>query len=246
MIIAVLVIFIVICVIVAMAGTNSSKSHIYYCPKCGNLQGYVGNSTSNRVCEKCHTILNEVPEKYVSNSTSTGFIAPNMKAEFERVYIKPLVDKYGKPETNKLYYCKQCGTIHRFTGYSTDKLQCSVCFLQLYELSDEYKEDIVWRSGLGSSELLSKSLKGTSDFSETLADNRDRIHDEQWKSFNEAMAHGKQILEEQSKKVTCKYCGSENVEKIGTLSRVASVELLGAASSKIGKQWHCKHCNSDF
>ena len=159
MVVFILIIFIVICVVVAMAGTNSSKSHIYYCPKCGNLQGYVGGSSSSRTCDKCHAMLNEVPEKYVSSSTSTGFIASNMKEEFHRVYIKPIVDKYGKPEVNELYFCKKCGTIHRFSGYPADKLQCTVCFLQLYKLPDEYKEDIVWRSGLGSSEILSEKLK---------------------------------------------------------------------------------------
>lgn len=46
--------------------------------------------------------------------------------------------------------------------------------------------------------------------------------------------------------VACPYCKSANVSKISTLSRAVSVELLGLASSKVGKQWHCNNCKSDF
>lgn len=49
-----------------------------------------------------------------------------------------------------------------------------------------------------------------------------------------------------SHSVTCPYCGSTNISKIGTLNRAVSVGLLGLASSKIGKQWHCNNCGSDF
>ena len=46
--------------------------------------------------------------------------------------------------------------------------------------------------------------------------------------------------------VVCPYCKSTNTEKISTVSRAVSVSLVGAASGKIGKQWHCKQCNSNF
>lgn len=46
--------------------------------------------------------------------------------------------------------------------------------------------------------------------------------------------------------VTCPYCNSTKCSKIGTLSRMFSTSLFGVASSKIGKQWHCNNCKSDF
>ena len=49
-----------------------------------------------------------------------------------------------------------------------------------------------------------------------------------------------------SKKTGCPYCGSSNITKIGTLSKVISVEVMGLASDKIGKQWHCNNCKSNF
>lgn len=48
------------------------------------------------------------------------------------------------------------------------------------------------------------------------------------------------------KRVVCPYCHSTNTEKISTMSRAVSVSLVGAASGKIGKQWHCKQCGSNF
>ena len=44
----------------------------------------------------------------------------------------------------------------------------------------------------------------------------------------------------------CPYCSSYNTSRIGTISRSVSIGLVGLASSKIGKQWHCNNCNSDF
>ena len=46
--------------------------------------------------------------------------------------------------------------------------------------------------------------------------------------------------------IHCPYCNSTNVTKIGTVNRAVSVGMLGLASKKIGKQWHCNNCGSDF
>ena len=46
--------------------------------------------------------------------------------------------------------------------------------------------------------------------------------------------------------VKCPYCSSVNVKKISTTGRAISVSTVGAASGKIGKQWHCNDCKSDF
>ena len=52
----------------------------------------------------------------------------------------------------------------------------------------------------------------------------------------------------------CPTCGSTNIKKISTANRIVSTGLFGLASrhyaicsaNKIGKQWHCNNCNSDF
>lgn len=46
--------------------------------------------------------------------------------------------------------------------------------------------------------------------------------------------------------VACPYCHSRNTSKIGAVSRMFSAGFFGLGSKKIGKQWHCNSCNSDF
>lgn len=62
-------------------------------------------------------------------------------------------------------------------------------------------------------------------------------------AFHAAIA---KMDEERHPHVPCPYCKSANTEKISTVSRAVSVSLVGAASGKIGKQWHCKQCGSNF
>lgn len=46
--------------------------------------------------------------------------------------------------------------------------------------------------------------------------------------------------------VNCPYCQSTDVKKNSTLNRAISVGMVGAASGKIGKQWHCNNYKSDY
>lgn len=46
--------------------------------------------------------------------------------------------------------------------------------------------------------------------------------------------------------IECPYCHSTNTSKISTVNRAVSVSMVGLDSKKIGKQWHCNICKSDF
>lgn len=46
--------------------------------------------------------------------------------------------------------------------------------------------------------------------------------------------------------ITCPYCQSTNTKKISGTSRWMSTGIFGLASGKIGKQWRCTDCKSDF
>ena len=58
----------------------------------------------------------------------------------------------------------------------------------------------------------------------------------------------KQQTNQQSKipTIECPYCHSTNTHKLSIISRGTSTLMFGLASSKIGKQWHCNKCGSDF
>lgn len=58
-----------------------------------------------------------------------------------------------------------------------------------------------------------------------------------------------EIMEQQiaeSIQLHCPYCNSTDISKIGVVNRAVSVGTLGLASNKIGKQWHCNKCKSNF
>ena len=87
------------------------------------------------------------------------------------------------------------------------------------------------------------------------AEYRKRVED--GKKYYEALKQQKQADEWRAniktqhdlasgKRVVCPYCKSTNTEKISVASRAVSISLVGAASSKLGKQWHCKQCGSNF
>ncbi len=48
--------------------------------------------------------------------------------------------------------------------------------------------------------------------------------------------------ERERTKVKCPNCGSTDVERISTSSRMLSVAMVGLASGKIGKQYKCNYC----
>lgn len=56
----------------------------------------------------------------------------------------------------------------------------------------------------------------------------------------------KEISNKSKHVLHCPYCNSTNVKKITTTSRVVSTAAVGVASNKIGKQWHCNKCKSNF
>lgn len=54
------------------------------------------------------------------------------------------------------------------------------------------------------------------------------------------------IARETSNQPKCPYCQSTNLKKLDVIDRGVSFGLFGFASSKVGKQWHCNNCKSDF
>ena len=77
---------------------------------------------------------------------------------------------------------------------------------------------------------------------------------ETYSSYTNEEEHNQYIQEEKNKKfqeslpptATCPYCKSTSTKKISGTSRWLSTGFWGIASSKVGKQWHCTKCGSDF
>ena len=73
------------------------------------------------------------------------------------------------------------------------------------------------------------------------------------KAINDKIEHehmeyerSKQEYKESLHKVQCPYCKSMNTVKISMMSTIASTAMWGLNSKKIGKQWYCNNCKSNF
>ena len=147
-----------------------------------------------------------------------------------------------------LHYCKKCGRILQ-NSWGDEILKCDCCKSTTYPVPEKYLLegfDIAFKNKELEQLLIEELIKTSPEFDQYLFDHRDEILTKQSAEFDAKMAHGKATLEEQSRRVTCSYCGSSNIKRIGLLNRAVSTELWGLGSKKIGKQWHCNNCGSDF
>lgn len=155
-----------------------------------------------------------------------------------------------------MLYCDKCGhlwqgAIKGIIDGNEDNQRCDVCNNLLKKVPDEYFQDnefnAKWQGDISDEmeqKLINDLVLTSPNFDQYYFDHKNEIASQQ-------RLRNMTILQKDKNKgnncgITCPYCGSTNISKIGTLNRAVSVGLLGLASSKIGKQWHCDHCGSDF
>lgn len=156
-------------------------------------------------------------------------------------------------------YCDKCGHFWNiYNPNNSNEAICSVCKNNLKIIPEEYfnefKVNDVKKIKYISDEMKQKLIKDlvltSPNFDQYLFDHKDEIKSQKDRQYRAAMEHGKAILAGTDKGnsygVTCPYCKATNVRKIGIVSRSISASIFGLASKKIGKQWHCDHCGSDF
>lgn len=128
--------------------------------------------------------------------------------------------------------CHICGLIVEQweTTYASDV--CSYCGGPLCSGVRIAPGDISWREN----EIYQKYIVGDADrvkkFEERHKEERERMH----KSELIDLPSEPQCVPK------CPTCGSTNVQRISTASRLGSAMLFGLASSKIGKTMECKNC----
>lgn len=129
-------------------------------------------------------------------------------------------------------YCPKCGNV---TLSQRDE-NCHFCGEKY--LFTKYTMDDIF-NGTGTDKIIfNEYIKDNPEFDEELYAQR-----EGKEKILQQASLDKQMS---ANKVTCPYCKSTNVSKISTLGRSISVGLFGLASGKVGKQWHCNGCKSDF
>ena len=161
----------------------------------------------------------------------------------------------------KIFFCKQCGNV--IYGYQHDKHICcnqEMCISEIdpsqyFNGNTPTKDwkDLVRTDLVKQGELTNKTLKRYYKDQEKLLIKK---QNDEWKEkVFEIENRNKKTINNANHTlnptppapvVTCPYCHSTNTKKISQMSRVASIGFWGVFSKKIGKQWHCESCGSDF
>ena len=138
--------------------------------------------------------------------------------------------------------CKKCGRIILFI--IEDKLECDCCHSKVSPVPDEFlvgKSKMVINKNL-KQQFINEYIKTSPEFDQYLFDHRDEILAKQSAEFDAKMAHGKAILEEQSRVPKCPTCQSTNIRKMGGIERGASIYAFGIFSKKVNKTFKCQNC----
>ena len=141
-----------------------------------------------------------------------------------------------------LCYCKKCGRIILFI--IEDKLECDCCHSKVSPVPDEFlvgESKMVINKNL-KQQFINEYIKTSPEFDQYLFDHRDEILAKQSAEFDAKMAHGKAILEEQSRVPKCPTCQSTNIRKMGGIERGASIYAFGIFSKKVNKTFKCQNC----
>ena len=142
-----------------------------------------------------------------------------------------------------LCYCDKCGNI---CEAFTDELEdgCFCCGSPLKPIPREYIDNFRWRDGDGKQAFVEEVIKKSPNLDQFLFEHKDEIINRKNDEINTSIARGKAILEEQNRKVTCSYCGSTNVRKIGryfTMKNTQNIaSLIAKLEYEVGRE--CKNC----
>lgn len=204
--------------------------------KSGTAKNFMGNYTRAALIREGKKLFKKYPEyKYLKNDQTLK----NDNDFFESVVYAYMIDQilknspdleyeYKKTVTKQSKFIKE--TSYEYKGKSGEPYSFfNNIFLQWYQdyLREQADPGCIERERK-EAERKQQALKDAKMMQEM----HERIKTQQ------DLASGKRVV--------CPYCKSTNTEKISTLNRAVSISIVGAASSKLGKQWHCKNCNSNF
>lgn len=175
------------------------------------------------------------------------------------------------PETKyRLIYCPKCGRIFPWKkGTWPNNPKCYICGHEGYfEVNPKYATDEIyteiWKQKkygektheqckVEEDELFYKFreevVKTNPDYDPYFFEHREEIIQQKIEEENrktEEFGRQMQKYKETHPTITCPYCKSTNTKKLSAVSRGLSFSIFGFGSKKIGKQWHCNNCGSDF
>lgn len=152
---------------------------------------------------------------------------------------KKSMDEHMLTDVTKILLCPKCG--HQYGGFDINNddiyIKCRFCNSFVVQTNITWEE--FYKNYGYQNEVMFINEYGNNQLSED--------------SYQHRLTMIKQENEKRNKKqqpstpqATCPYCNSTNTKKISTTKRAGSIIGLGILSKKIGKQWHCNSCKSNF
>lgn len=167
------------------------------------------------------------------------------KCEFP---IKSFMIEHKLLDTNRLMMCPKCA--HTYAGFGEDSdpiyIKCKFCGVNIIQTDLEWTaySKIYCENDYSKLEEEFANKYGNNQFSQEAYKHRLAMVKQENDNHNKQNTQANQVS--QKLQIKCPYCNSANTTKITLTKRSVSTYLFGLSSSKVGKQWHCNNCKSDF
>lgn len=187
---------------------------------------------SKVICPECGKIISSFAEQCPTcGFPMNSFLKEHKLNDFDKTWVCPRCGELCIFTTDKRPICEYCDTI-MIQCEETNKEAINSTFAKPKEVSKQY-------------EISLAKKYGEDQFSEEAYNHRmDELR--KWREEYDRKEQSHQTTQQQSSSVACPYCKSTNTKKISAVSRAGSIGLFGIFSKKVGKQWHCNDCDSDF
>lgn len=157
-----------------------------------------------------------------------------------------------------IMYCKKCGRIiitNRSKNEQRTILPCDCCHSNMYEVPENIYDDeldVIGKNSELRKLITDKFIKSSPEFDEQLFNSRDEILAKENAKYDQAMKIGNAIRQGADPKTAfknngenipkCPTCGSSNIKKISTASKIAGATMFGLFSRTAKSQFKCENC----
>lgn len=168
--------------------------------------------------------------------------------------IRKFISEHNIQDIKKVHVCPKCANLYAGINYEKQPLYmaCEFCNTPMLEIDADnaevcFEKCFNWQNpdvdGLAI-KILSKYANAKPD--QTAIQHRNNILNRR----EQDEVRQEQLLAQANISAPniphCPACGSTDIENISTLNRAVSTAMVGIASKKIGKQFHCKNCGYNF